>query len=122
MGIILILVYAIISAFGMVLLRIGSVQSTLSVVQGNFNMSISLVLIVGFILYVVTFFLWLIILQKFNITFVSPIAYGIAFIMICIISYFLLGEMISGIQYLGVILIIIGVLIMSITNKNSEKI
>jgi EamA-like transporter family. len=85
-------------------------------------MSISLVLIVGFILYVVTFFLWLIILQKFNITFVSPIAYGIAFIMICIISYFLLGEMISGIQYLGVILIIIGVLIMSITNKNSEKI
>lgn len=121
MGIILILVYAIISAFGMVLLRIGSVQSNLSFVQGNLNMSISTVLMIGFVLYVITFFLWLVILQKFNLTYVSPVAYGIAFIMICIISYFLLGETISGIQYCGVVLVIIGVIIISFSKKETNN-
>ena len=121
MGIILILIYAIISAFGMVLLRMGSVQSDFGFVQGNLNMSISTVLVIGFILYVITFFLWLIILQKYNLTYASPVAYGIAFIMICIISYFLLGEVISVMQYFGVILIVIGVIISSFPKKESNN-
>lgn len=120
MGIVLVIVYAIISAFGMVLLRIGSVQSNFGFVQGNISMNISIALVIGFVLYVITFFLWLIILQKFKLTYVSPVAYGIAFIMICIISYFLLGEVISTIQYFGVVLIIVGVIIMSISKTQDN--
>ena len=120
MDIILILVYAIISGLGMVLLRMGSVESNFNLIEGNLTMSINPILVAGFILYVITFFLWLIILQKFNLTYVSPVAYGIAFIAICIISYFLLGEVITGVQYLGVLLIIFGVVVTSMPEKNKK--
>ncbi|CAI3633343.1 putative Multidrug transporter EmrE [Clostridium neonatale] len=114
MRVFLIIIYSLLSAMGMILIRIGSLNSEFILSQGNLNFTINLNLIIGFIVYMVTFIIWLIIMQKFNLSYISPIAYGIAFVMICFISYFLLGESISMVQYLGVTLIIIGVIIMSV--------
>jgi len=121
MGLILILIYSVISALGMIMLRMGSVQSTFGFSQGIFSLNISIIFIIGFLLYITTFFLWLVIIQKCQLTYASPMAYGIAYIVICIISYIALGEKISGIQYLGVILIILGVILISISKENSSK-
>lgn len=117
MGIVLTFIYAIIGSLGMVLIRLGGLKSNVTFVQGNINLNISTIFIIGFLLYCISFLLWLIILQKFNLTYISPIAYGITFITTSIFSYFLLGEIISGIQYFGVILIILGVIIISFSKK-----
>lgn len=118
MGIILTFIYAVIGSLGMVLIRLGGLESGLIFVQGNINLSINTTFLIGFLLYFISFFLWLIILQKFNVTYISPIAYGITFITTSVFSYFLLGEVISGRQYVGVILIILGVIIVSFSKKS----
>lgn len=117
MGIILILLYSVIGSSGMVLIRLGGINSNLQLINGNINISINIIFILGFLLYFISFFLWLIILQKFKLTYISPITYGITFIITSILSYFLLNEAICGTQYLGVALIIIGVCIISFSKK-----
>lgn len=121
MGIILTLIYAVIGSLGMVLIRMGGINSNFIFFQGNINISVSNILLIGFMLYFISFFLWIIILQKFNLTYISPISYGITFIATSIFSNILLHETIYGKQYIGVILIIIGVIIISCSKRKDNK-
>ncbi|WP_195980090.1 EamA family transporter [Clostridium butyricum] len=118
MGIILVILYSIIGSLGMVLIRLGGITSNVLIEQLNVRFNISILLLIGILVYFISFFLWMIILQKFNLTFISPIAYGLTFLFTSLFSYFLLGEVIIGIQYIGVILIIIGVVIISVFKKS----
>lgn len=120
MKFILILVYAVIGSLGMVLIRLGGINSTLLFAKNSINMSINIVFIIGFLLYLVSFSLCLIIIQKFNLTYFSPISYGITFVITAICSYFLLGEVISKIQYVGAFIIIIGVIIISLSKSVND--
>lgn len=114
---ILMLIYAAIGSLGMVLIRLGGSKSSLLFYQGNINININITLLVGFLFYIASFLLCLIILQKLNLVYFSAISYGITFIITSILSYILLGEVISGIQYFGVVLIIIGVVIISFSRE-----
>lgn len=116
---ILMLIYAVIGSLGMVLIRLGGSKSSSLFNQSNINMSINITLLVGFLFYIASFLLCLIILQKLNLVYFSAISYGITFIITSILSYILLGEVVSGIQYLGVGLIIMGVVIISFSKKNN---
>lgn len=120
MKFILILAYAVIGSLGMVLIRLGGINSNLLCIQNNINISISITFIIGFLLYFISFSLFLIIIQKFNLIFFSPISYGIIFVITSIFSYFLLDEVISGIQYLGACIIIIGVIIISFSKSVND--
>lgn len=120
MNIILVFIYSIISSYGMVLIRVGGLKSKFEIYNNNINVGINISLLIGAVLYLVSFFLWMIILQKFKLTYISPIVYGLTFICTSIFSYYLLGEVIHGVQYLGVIFIILGVIITSLSRKNDN--
>ncbi|MBE6089732.1 MAG: hypothetical protein E7206_17205 [Clostridium beijerinckii] len=117
MKFILILIYAVIGSLGMVLIKFGGGKSNLLFVQNNINMSINIIFVIGFLLYFISFSLSLIIVQRFNLTYFSPISYGITFVITAIFSYFLLGEVISGMQCFGVGIIIMGVIIILFSKK-----
>ena len=70
--------------------------------------------LLGIVFYLLSFILWMFILQLFNLTYISPVAYGITYIFIMIFSFIFLNERISKEQIIGVFLIIIGILIASI--------
>ena len=109
--------YVIASSLGMVLIKKGGTTSIINFNKLNFKIQLSWVFIIGIMLYVVSFILWIFILQKFTLTYISPVAYGLTFIFIAIFSYLFLQTTISKSQIVSAALIILGIIIGTISPK-----
>jgi multidrug transporter EmrE-like cation transporter len=66
----------------------------------------------GIFFYGISFLLWIIVLSKTKLSFAYPIT-SINFILVVIASYYLFGEKLILFQYLGIVLIILGVFFLS---------
>lgn len=109
----LLLTYSISGALGMVLIKKGGNKSTISIEDNTLSINLEYKLFAGVLLYVISFILWIIILQVFPIVYISPIAYGLNFIFIALFASFMLKEKIKFIEFIGVATIIIGVIFVS---------
>lgn len=106
--------YLILSTLGMTFIKMGGETLNFVLSKSIFQFRIGVIGIVGIIFYLISFGLWIIILSKYNLSFISPIASGLAYILIILSSKFLLKESISNYQYLGIVIILIGVILMNI--------
>jgi len=109
----LVLIYIISSSVGMILIKKDSESIEFKITSGNISIHLTLQYIVGLLLYVISFLLWILILKKFKITYISPIVYGLVFVLISILSYFILKDRIEIRNIIGFVLIFLGVLISS---------
>lgn len=106
--------YLILSTLGMTFIKMGGEDLNFVLSKSIFQFRIGIIGIVGIIFYFISFGLWIIILSKYNLSFISPIASGLAYILIILSSKFLLKESINSYQYLGIVIILIGVVLMNI--------
>ena len=113
----LLLLYVISGAFGMVLVKLGGAESQFSFSKGKLSIETGYFFLIGLILYVISFIVWMIILQKFELTFISPLAYGLLFIALALVSWIFLGETLDLYKIIGIILIISGALTMTVFKK-----
>lgn len=113
-NIVLVCIYVLCGSFGMVLIRKGGLQCKFHINSEKIDITINWVLLIGVILYVISFLLWIYILQIFPLTYVSPIVYGVVYIMISILSAIFLKEIISIRMIIASFLIIGGVILGSI--------
>lgn len=92
---------------------IGGVNFSLSnIISLIINVLKNPYLLTGLFFYGASFLLWLIVLSKLKLSIVYPIT-SINFVLVILASYFLFGERLSIFQYLGFIIIIIGVIILA---------
>lgn len=110
---ILLLIYILASAAGMVLIKKGGKDTSFTIGIDKVQIQISWIILCGIILYLVSFVLWMYILQLFNLTYISPVAYGITYIFIMLFSYLFLNETIQKGQLAGVAFIILGIFLAS---------
>lgn len=113
----LFLIYVLASSLGMVLIKKGGGFSKIIINKHNFGLNISWIFAIGILLYLFSFILWIFILQRFPITYISPIAYGLTFIFIAIFSYLFLQSTITKSQLISAIIIILGITIGTIGSK-----
>jgi len=110
----IIILYSILSALGMVFMKLGSDNAIVNKKKEGFLIFINYKMFVGMLMYFLSFIFWVLILKLFPVVYISPIVYGINFIFIVIFSYLILKEKVTGKGILGAIIIIIGVIITSI--------
>lgn len=110
---ILLVIYVLFSSLGMVLIKKGGTKSLISLTSKKIEISLTWIVILGLLMYLVSFVLWIAILQLFPLTYISPIAYGLVFISIAIFSYYILGIKLTKGQLIGAIFIIAGIFIAS---------
>lgn len=66
----------------------------------------------GLCLFVVSSVIWLVVLSRLELSFVYPMV-SIAYVVVAIASYFLLGEAVTIIRWAGILTICIGVFLIS---------
>lgn len=111
----LILLYVILSAFGLLMLKIGTMQGLeLQVLSGKIHFTVSTVLLMGICFYILSFVISLIAMKTIELNVFYPIAAGLGYVLICILSYTVLREKITTYQLIGMIFILAGVLLMNI--------
>lgn len=114
-SILLILIYAICSSLGLVLLKIGLNSGTsISLHSACLELKFHTFLIVGATLYILSFLLNMVVMRRFNLSYVYPISAGLIYIAILIFSVLILKEQVSMIQITGAVTILVGIIIMNI--------
>ena len=112
---ILIGIYILCSALGLVLMKYGINKNfSLNVNMKAIHFEISVISLFGIILYIISFLLSLIIMSKSDIMFFYPISAGMIYVLICVIGVVFLHEAVSIKQWIGIALILSGVVFINI--------
>lgn len=108
---ILLIIYVLFSSLGMVLIKKGGSNSLVDFTSKKLEISITWVVLLGLLMYLISFIIWIVVLQLFPLTYISPIAYGLVFISIAVFSYYILGIKLTKAQLIGAAFIIVGIFI-----------
>jgi len=114
----LVLIYIFVTSVGMIFIKKGSESIEFKIISGNISIHFTLQFIIGLLLYVISFLLWVLILRNFKVTYISPIVFGLVFVLISILSYFMLNDRIEVLNIIGFIFIFLGVLISSLSRSH----
>lgn len=105
-------IYLIFSTAGLLLLKKSLNNYEFTSMQSYFNVLLSYKFILGFLLYASSFIVWLLILNKKELSFIYPIVIGLSYILIMLIAVFVLKESFTLSKSIGAILIGAGIIIM----------
>lgn len=112
-----ILVYALSSALGLLLLKISAMHGIgFEKIDAGFSLRLNYYFIAGLIFYATSFLLSLYIMRTSNLTFFYPIAIGMGYVFVCILGICVLKETVTIKQVVGMGLIFLGVLVMNWNN------
>lgn len=112
---ILIALYAAVSASALTLVKLGTNKAmSFRMERGTLNIQINVFVIVGLFMYIASFILGIIAVSKTNLNIFYPTSAGLAYILVCLLSYYLLKESITINQFVGIVIILCGVILMNI--------
>ena len=116
---ILITIYIISTVMGLVLIKMGGHNLSLTFNSMGLNFSISFKTMLGFTFYIMSFFLWIIILSKpeTKLSIIFPIVTVIVQTLIIISGVLIFKEKINTIQLLGIFLAILGIVLIVYTKN-----
>ncbi|CAM4336236.1 MULTISPECIES: hypothetical protein [Erysipelothrix] len=116
---ILFIIYVILSTAGLILFKLGGTAGTQGATYINSVLSVSLSIksILGILCYGISFILWLLIVQKSDLSFIYPLSVAVINILILTGSHYFLGESITVWKMVGIALIVAGIFVMNIKGK-----
>jgi len=113
MNIVFIVLYVIFAVTGSTLLKYGGLEHIKSLFTVPFvNINISWVTLIGFICYGLSFLFYTVLLNKFDLSFISPLTVALVYILLIISAFIIFKEPITTIKIIGCSLILIGILLM----------
>ncbi|MGL4606158.1 MAG: hypothetical protein ACRCU3_01725 [Eubacteriaceae bacterium] len=110
----LFIIYLFCTVGGLTLVKVGADNNAFALSSNYFDLSLSYTTILGLFLYVISFVMWIVIVQKYDLSYIQPIALGLSNILIIAASIFILGESIGLFQWLGIVCILGGVILMNV--------
>lgn len=113
----ILLIYVCCSAGGLLLLKLGVNNGvSLKFQSGMFQFEVNWILLLGVVVYIVSFLLSLFAMSKMNLSYFYPISAGLVFVVVCAVSVFVFKEKISMQQLVGIGMILVGVIVMNVQN------
>jgi drug/metabolite transporter (DMT)-like permease len=116
--IIILIVYLLIAQVGVLLIKLGSSKTHIALASKTIILNLTLNTIAGLAFYAISFILFIIIISRFNLSYVAPIINGSNYVLTMLIALIILREKISLIQLIGACIILIGIFMVNI--KGSE--
>ena len=113
---IIIIIYISLSISGLVLMKLGGNPGTVSMAEGNINLGISLISLIGFICYIGSFFLFTRMVVMFELSYIMPLTTGIVQVLSLISSKIIFKEEFTTTGIIGASIIIIGVILLNWKN------
>lgn len=114
-NIIIFIAYFLFTCAGMVLIKLGSKNPDSVLLNISFlDFKLSIVTLIGFILYAVSFFLYAVLLSRYELSFLNPATIGITSVLIFVSAAIFFGEAITTAKIIALLLIIIGVVIINV--------
>lgn len=111
-------VYVCLSAMGLTLIKIGTGKGSSLLLDGKgFSLQLNWVLVIGMIVYVMSFLTSMLVMKNMNLSIFYPLSAGLIYVIICGLSYFALKEKIALNQWIGMSVILVGIIVMNLGKK-----
>lgn len=114
---VLVPVYIFMSIAGLILIKLGGNPGSLTYKDNSLGFSINVISAIGFLSYIISFFIFTRIVILFDLSYILPICTGIVQIITLIASAIVFNEKVTVTSVIGVIIILIGIIIMNIKQK-----
>ena len=112
----LVSLYVIFAVGGSTLLKLGGLEKFKALITIPFvNMNVSTVTLIGFICYGISFLVYTVLLNKYNLSFISPLTVALVYILLMITAFIIFKEAITTMKIIGSICILIGIMLMIIS-------
>ena len=109
----LVSLYVIFAVGGSTLLKLGGLDKFKAFITIPFvNVNVSSVTLIGFICYGISFLVYTVLLNKYNLSFISPLTVALVYILLMITAFVIFKEPITLMKIGGSILILIGIILM----------
>ena len=116
-SIILMIIYIIVGVSGITLIKLGSLPAATTLFTVPLvNVAVSWQTIFGIACYGLSFVLYIILIAKLDLSFLTPVVTAVNYILIMVVAFLIFGEQFTPVKIIGCSLIIIGVL-MVVINK-----
>lgn len=113
---ILVAIYIILAVCGSTFIKLGANPKAGSFMTLPFvQTSLSYTSLVGVVFYGLSFLLYLVLLSRFDLSFITPIVTGIIYILLMVSAVFVFGEQFTLIKTIGCILVLLGVTMIILT-------
>ena len=113
MQVITIIIYAIVSVTGLTLVKLGSsTPLSVSLQQSGFSFGVGWVL--GLILYILSFLIYMTLIAKNNLTYITPVSSAVVYILTMVVALCIFKEQVTPVQWIGWCLILVGVVLMNV--------
>ena len=110
---ILVSLYVIFAVGGSTLLKLGGLSKFKTLFSVPFvDINISYVTFIGFICYGISFLVYTILLNKYSLSFISPLTVALVYILLMITAFIIFKEPITLMKISGSILILLGIILM----------
>ena len=109
------IIYVILSAMGLTLIKIGTGQDiSLFLNAKGFSLRLNWILVIGMLVYIISCLTSMLVMKNMNLSIFYPVSAGLIYIVICGLSYCVLREKISINQWIGMSVILVGIIIMNL--------
>lgn len=111
--IITLVVYIFFTISGLTLIKLGGVQQ-LTISSGKILLKLDIKTLLGILCYIVSFIVYILLISKFQLSYIMPLTTGLVYIFVLITSVIFLKEKIDISQWVGAGVILIGIIIMNL--------
>ncbi|HBP63843.1 MAG TPA: hypothetical protein DD730_06145 [Desulfosporosinus sp.] len=108
-------VYLLLSASGLILFKLGSeIGVAMSITSRVFSLKIGWISLLGIVCYGCSFLIYLGLVSKLNLSYLVPVTTGIMYVLILVASAVIFKESITLNNILGCILVLAGVVLINV--------
>lgn len=114
----LVILYLILTVAGLILYKYGSNKNFVFEIQnGVFNLKLNVISILGLFCYLLSFLIYIIVLPRFDLSYIIPLTSAVSYISIFTLSILVLKESVTVYGIIGSIIILIGIIILNFGGK-----
>jgi len=106
--------YLLFTIGGLLLMKAGAGSASVQLDKTLLQLSLNVSLAAGLFCYAVSFLLWIVLLRKFDITYIVPLTTGISYVAVVVGGVWLFGERVSLLQGSGIAIILLGIVLLNI--------
>jgi len=112
---IILVLYALLSTAGLVLLKLGSgTGAPFELVNGKLHSNLTFTVIAGVFLYAVSFLVYTYLVSKNDLSYIIPVSTALVYVGIFFASFFIFKEAFTAFKIVGIFLILGGVILLNI--------
>ncbi|MEI7615796.1 MAG: hypothetical protein WCJ54_03700 [Actinomycetota bacterium] len=116
MNIILVILYVIFAVGGSTLIKYGGLSKIASLITIPIvDIGVSLISLLGIICYGASFLFYILLLNKFDLSFISPVTIGIVYVLLMITAAIVFKEQFTILKTIGCTIILAGIMLVIVS-------